>query len=369
MSLFIKHCRPRGFASAYNVKLWRLNSTTADAALKLGDEEEEFRVLDIKKTRTRQQRRVARRADVQPDRADRMSTDQTFHPSSVPLPLRQGYVPRGQAPPSKKANTELMKIPNFLHLTPPVVKSQCEALKQFCTEWPKLLNSEEAIEKNYPVEIISSDYCHGSPSIRNPLARIVTLRIKLASLNLDKHSRDKFLRLIGDRYDTATDVVTITADRCPVRAQNQDYVNYLLTACYHEAWNVEEWEKDKTEDDMEYYDWDNNKSKKSLVNWYLKCKNENKALTDEEFKKFDVKDIPNAELYRVAVSSVFNDGESETTLGEYGVAFIDVKEIPNADQYRVAVSSVFNDAESETTLGEYGVAVRKLLGQLEKVVG
>lgn len=78
MSIFIKHCRPGGFATAYNVKLWRLNSTTADTALKKTDEDEEFRVLDIKKTRTRQQRRVIRRADIQPDRADRMSTDQVF---------------------------------------------------------------------------------------------------------------------------------------------------------------------------------------------------------------------------------------------------------------------------------------------------
>lgn len=244
----------------------------------------------------------------------------TFHPSSVPLPIRQGYVPKGQAPPSKKANAELMKIPNFLHLTPPVVQSQCEALKQFCTEWPKLLNSEEAIEKHYPVEIISSDYCHGSPSIRNPLARIVTLRIKLASLNLDKHARDKFLRLIGERYDAATDVVTITADRCPVRVQNQDYVNYLLTACYHEAWNVEEWEKDKTEEDMEYYDWNNSKSKKSLINWHLKCKNENKTLTDKEYKVFDENEIVNSEQYKNAVSSFFNDGESDATLKNYSVA-------------------------------------------------
>lgn len=238
----------------------------------------------------------------------------------MPLPLRQGYVPKGQAPPGKKANAELMKIPNFLHLTPPVVKSQCEALKQFCTEWPKLLNSEEAIEQHYPIEVITSDYCHASPSIRNPLARIVTLRIKLASLNLDKHAKDKFLRLIGDRYDSATDLVTITADRCPARAQNQDYVSYLLTACYHEAWNFEDWEKDKTEDDMEYYDWNNNNSKKSLVNWHLKCNKELKTLTDEEFKQYDENQIPFAAEYKTAVSSIFNDGETGDTLKNYDVA-------------------------------------------------
>ncbi|KAJ8706613.1 hypothetical protein PYW07_012691 [Mythimna separata] len=328
MSLFIRNYKPNSLATVYNTKLWRLNSTTTDSALKKDEEEEEFRVLDILKKRERFQRRVVRRTDIQPDRADRMATDQnwgnvwpgpkTFHPSSVPLPLRQGYVPKGQAPPGKKANAELMKIPNFLHLTPPVVKSQCEAIKQFCTEWPSLLNSEEAIEKHYPVEVITSDYCHASPTIRNPLARIVTLRIKLSTLNLDKHSKDKFIRLVGDRYDSTTDLVTITADRCPARAQNLDYVNYLLTACYHEAWNVEEWEKDKTEDDMEYYDWNNNTSKKALVNWHLQTKNENRTLNDDEYKAFDTSEIPYAEEYKNAVSSWFNDGESDATVKNYG---------------------------------------------------
>lgn len=57
-------------------------------------------------------------------------TARTFHPASVPLPLHQGYVPpQKRAPPNKWGNLELMKIPNFLHLTPPVIKRQCEALK------------------------------------------------------------------------------------------------------------------------------------------------------------------------------------------------------------------------------------------------
>lgn len=244
----------------------------------------------------------------------------TFHPSSVPLPLRQGYVPKGQAPPGKKANAELMKIPNFLHLTPPVIKSQCEAIKKYCTEWPKLLNSEEAIEKHYPVEVITSDYCHASPSIRNPLARIVTLRVKLSTLNLDKHARDKFIRLVADRYDEKTDLVTITADRCPVRKQNLDYVNYLLTACYHESWNLEDWEKSKTEDDMEYYDFDKNQSKKHAINWYMASNNDFKELTDDEYVSYDISQIPNGEEYKDAVSKLMNDGESEETVENYGQA-------------------------------------------------
>lgn len=213
-----------------------------------------------------------------------------------------------------------MKVPNFLHLTPPVIKRQCEALKPFCTEWPKLLNSEDTIEKHYPLEIITSDYCHASPSIRNPLARIVILRIKLSSLNLDKHARDKFLRLVGDKYNETTDLITITADRCPVRKQNLDYVNYLLTACYHESWTYEDWEKEKTLDDMEYYDWDKQLSKKTLVNWHLKVNNIEKTLSDDEYVSFNISAIPNAEKYKGAVSSLLNDGESEATIETYGSA-------------------------------------------------
>lgn len=238
----------------------------------------------------------------------------------MPLPLRQGYVPHGQAPPGKKANAELMKIPNFLHLTPPVIKSQCEAIKKYCTEWPKQLNSPDAIEQHYPLEIITSDYCHASPSIRNPLARIVILRIKLSSLDLDKHAKDKFIRLVGDRYDKKSDIVTITADRCPVRVQNHDYVNYLLTACYHEAWTYEEWEKDKSEDDMEYYGFDNNQSKRSLIDWFYRCNDKEDSISDEEYKKFDVSQILNAGEYKDAVSSLMNDGESKKTVEKYGDA-------------------------------------------------
>ncbi|XP_050676748.1 28S ribosomal protein S35, mitochondrial [Leptidea sinapis] len=241
----------------------------------------------------------------------------SFHPSSVPLPIRQGYVPKGQVPPGKKANAELMKIPNFLHLTPPVIKMQCEAIKKFCTEWPKMLNSEQAIEQHYPVEVITSDYCHASPTIRNPLARIVTLRVKLSSLELDKHAKDKFLRLVGDRYDKETDLVTFTADRCPMRKQNLDYVNYLLTATFHESWAVEDWEKQKSEEDMEYYNWDNNKSKRNLIDWYLKVKNEDRLLTDDEYKSFDVSEIPHANEYKETVSDLFNVGENKETLSRY----------------------------------------------------
>lgn len=159
----------------------------------------------------------------------------SFHPATVPLPLHQGYVKKG-VPPGKFANAELIKIPNFLHLTPPVIKRQCEALKKFCTKWPQALKTDEQCEKHFPLEVSSSDYCHSSPTIRDPLARIVTLKIKLSALQLDEHARDKLRRLVGDRYDEETGVLTIVTDRCPTKKQNYDYAMYLLTAVFHESW-------------------------------------------------------------------------------------------------------------------------------------
>merc|ERR1719452_176608 len=102
-----------------------------------------------------------------------------------------------------------MKVTNFLHLTPPVVAEHCSAIAKFCTEWPK-------------------------------------------ALELDEHARDKFVRLVGERMEEASGVVTITADRCPYRGQNMDYATYLVTALYHESWRVEEWER-KEEADLEVF--------------------------------------------------------------------------------------------------------------------
>lgn len=153
----------------------------------------EFRVLNLTKTQstTRIKRRI-KKPDALPPRSKQMAVDQdwgsvwpgprSFHPASVPLPVRQGYTPKGMAAPSKYANAELAKIPNFLHLTPPVIKRQCEALKKFCTPWPENLKTEEEMEKHFPIETFTSDYCHGLPTIRNPLSRIVSIRVSYSLL-------------------------------------------------------------------------------------------------------------------------------------------------------------------------------------------
>ena len=58
-----------------------------------------------------------------------------------------------QVVPSKHGNTELLKIPNFLHLTPPVVKKHCEAIKKFCTPWPAALHTDEDVDKHFPLQV------------------------------------------------------------------------------------------------------------------------------------------------------------------------------------------------------------------------
>lgn len=210
---------------------------------------------------------------VPPPRADRMPTDQdwpsvwptahSFKASAVPLPVRMGFQTTlsKKPPPSKTANLELMKIPNFLHLTPPAIKRHCEAIKKFCTPWPAELTKDEKGEalrrQHYPIEMHLYDFVHSGPSIRDARSRIITLRVKVADLPLgdaESRARQKFIKLVGNRYDKATDTVTIVTDRyvhilagfdllsiffssrCPVRNQNRDYAMYLLAVLYHESW-------------------------------------------------------------------------------------------------------------------------------------
>jgi len=218
--------------------------------------------LELLPKKKEAQRFVKRRGAVEappPDRGSRMKPDQTwgdvwpaprtFHPAVVPLPVRQGVKQtKAHVIPSKWANTELMKIPNFLHLTPPVVSRHCAALAKFCTPWPKGLETDEDIDRHFPLTVVTGDYLHSSSSIRDRRARIVTTKFHVDSLPLDAHAKDKFLRLVGHRYDEESGIVTLTCDRCPYRGQNMDYTVYLLTALYHESWSLETWEKKEASD-------------------------------------------------------------------------------------------------------------------------
>ncbi|XP_071407543.1 small ribosomal subunit protein mS35 [Pithys albifrons albifrons] len=259
-----------------------------------------------------------------PPRTERMAVDQdwssvyptaaAFKPASVPLPIRMGYPVKRGVPPPKEGNLELIKIPNFLHLTPPAIKKHCAALKDFCTEWPSALDSDEKCEKHFPIEIETVDYVSSGTSIRNPKARVVTLRVKLSNLNLDDHAKKKLVKLVGERYCRETDVLTIVTDRCPLRRQNYDYGMHLLTVLYHESWKTEKWESEKSEEDMEEYIWENSRSQKNALDTLLRIKaseNVSDVTEDELLASEAVKN------YRNSVIALKNEGETEGNMSQY----------------------------------------------------
>ncbi|CAM4443235.1 small ribosomal subunit protein mS35 isoform X1 [Caretta caretta] len=256
-------------------------------------------------------------------RTEKMAVDQdwsnvyptaaAFNPSSVPLPIRMGYPVKRGVPPPKGGNLELIKIPNFLHLTPPAIKKHCAALKDFCTEWPTVLDSDEKCEQHFPIEIETVDYVSAGPSVRNPKARVVTLRVKLSKLNLDDHAKKKLIKLVGERYCKDTDMLTITTDRCPLRRQNYDYGIYLLTVLYHESWKTEMWENEKTEADMEEYIWENSPSQKNALDTLLRIRAAEKIteVTREELLGSEM-----VENYKTSVV-VLKNGETENNILQY----------------------------------------------------
>uniref|UniRef100_A0A8C3XUN9 Mitochondrial ribosomal protein S35 n=2 Tax=Chelydra serpentina TaxID=8475 RepID=A0A8C3XUN9_CHESE len=257
-------------------------------------------------------------------RTEKMAVDQdwsnvyptaaAFNPSSVPLPIRMGYPVKRGVPPPKEGNLELIKIPNFLHLTPPAIKKHCTALKDFCTEWPTVLDSDEKCEQHFPIEIETVDYVSAGLSVRNPKARVVTLRVKLSKLNLDDHAKKKLIKLVGERYCKDTDMLTITTDRCPLRRQNYDYGMYLLTVLYHESWKTEMWENEKTEADMEEYIWENSPSQKNALDTLLRIRAAEKTteVTREELLASGI-----VENYKTSVVALKNEGETENNVLQY----------------------------------------------------
>ena len=52
----------------------------------------------------------------------------------------------------------------------------------FCTEWPAGLDSDGDLDKHLPIQIETTDYVSAGPSVRNPAARVVTLRVSSSPL-------------------------------------------------------------------------------------------------------------------------------------------------------------------------------------------
>uniref|UniRef100_A0A915EJ23 Ribosomal protein S24/S35 mitochondrial conserved domain-containing protein n=1 Tax=Ditylenchus dipsaci TaxID=166011 RepID=A0A915EJ23_9BILA len=204
-------------------------------------------------------------------------TAATFKHSVVPLPLRMGYrkQPLVRAPTPAEANLELMKIPNFLHLTPVHIAQQCKAIKKFCTPFPKeLLHGTKATkpweelahiyDKHLPIKIKYSDYVHQGTSLR------------------DKRSK-LFRRLATNHYDENTKMLTLIGDRCLTREQNIDYAKYLLTALYFESRKKDKWEEgyaiDRTIESL-----NDQKLKSFGKKWY---EYRNKPETPETTRKYE----------------------------------------------------------------------------------
>lgn len=149
-----------------------------------------------------------------------------------------------------------------------------------------------------------------SPTIRNPLARIVSIKLNLSILNLDEHALDKFLRLAKERYNPETDELTLVSDRCPLKKQNYDYSMYLLTALCHESKIKEPWEDTKSIVDMEKYIWNLNKSKETsedVLNWGKSEKN-----------------LTASKKYVDSVERLMNEGENRQNLDQYKLAVLEM---------------------------------------------
>lgn len=258
------------FFSSINLQSSRSQAPPTDKDFKKDDGEEEFRpCFIIPKRKLNAQlvleRMMGKREDKliinknfrnqlasRPPRTEDMDVNQdwqsvwpgaqSFKANSVPLPIRMGTRPDpSKRPPFKKVgNLELVKIPNFLHLTPKAIENHCAAIKKFCTPYPKELKGNKSLTSEVlPLVTEYSDYVHQGPSLRDPRARKVTLKVSLKSLNLSDHGREKLIRLVGNRYDEKTDVITLENDRCYTRKQNNDYGVYLLTVLLNEAEKVE----------------------------------------------------------------------------------------------------------------------------------
>jgi small subunit ribosomal protein S35 len=228
------------------------------------------------------------RLAVRRPRVEEMSPDQdwpsvwpsaaTYRSSVVPLPIRMGSrkYPEKRAPFKRVGNLELLKIPNFLHLTPEHIKRHCEAIKKFCTPFPKeILDDPLLAEKHFPITVTYSDYLHQGTSLRDPRARTTTIEVKLSSFDFDDHAKDKLRHLVGKRYNEKTDTITIVTDRCHTRKQNREYGDFLLTALYFESKRLESWEEQKMREDNIKVEFTGSKIEKRIIEFVEKAAKSN----------------------------------------------------------------------------------------------
>ncbi|CAD5225081.1 unnamed protein product [Bursaphelenchus okinawaensis] len=259
---------------------------------------------------------------------------QSFRSSVVPLPVRMGYckMKNGRAirPPFKsEGNLELVKIPNFLHLTPQHIQRHCEVLKQFCTEFPReLKDNESLVHQYYPITRQYSDYVHQGTSLRDIRARVIKIEIKLGDLNLSDRAKEKFRRLVGMRYNEDTDMFTLVTDRCFTRQQNQDYAEYLLTVLVNEAQKVEDWEKLKDRVDNLKVDFKGSKTEEKVFDILsLLKKDENPPSSAKAFDE-EKKDSEELKKFSDVWYNYRNTPETPEAARDYGQAVRDMLGLP-----------------------------------------
>ncbi|XP_062521877.1 small ribosomal subunit protein mS35-like [Corticium candelabrum] len=148
----------------------------------------------------------------------------------VHLPLRMGRanIP-GMMPPRAFNNAELIKIPNFFHLTPSHIEKHCKALRGLLKPFPK------RVDKDRILRIHTQNYIYPGSTVRHPGARKVRLKVYVKDLGLDETATKKLILLAGSRYNKEKDELTLIGDSCPTKRQNKDHVMYLLTVLCHEA--------------------------------------------------------------------------------------------------------------------------------------
>lgn len=148
-------------------------------------------------------------------------------------------------------------------------------------------------------------------------------KIQVSDLNLDSRASNKFIRLAEHRYDKDTDTLTLVADKCPYRRQNEDYANYLLTTLYHESQAVEEWESEMTEEDYASFEWEKTKSKENVLETLTRVE-ANGESPESLLKSRKVTD------YKDNLKRIFDKGESQENLEAYKKSVMDILNLKKA---------------------------------------
>ncbi|MES1905703.1 MAG: 28S ribosomal protein S35, mitochondrial, partial [Paramarteilia canceri] len=226
---------------------------------------------------------------------------------------RRKYEPK--LPPGPEANLELIKISNFLHLTPNHIKQHCEMIRsKFCnflpTEDKEFMN---LIAEEMPIDLETIDFLYDSPHSYDERSRKVTLSIKVEDLKLSKEQKAKLVKLAGNFYNFQENKLKIVADKCPLRSQNIDYSLFLLQVLYRESKKLHHWEKERTLEDLIEYDWDKGSSKTFLKEFENKVVNK---ADKETIKKFD--------QYKKAVEEFHNKPDDSDAMSEYKNAVLDI---------------------------------------------